>query len=358
MKKIIFIINNLGEGGTQRVFLNLLNNLNRDKYNVILVLTKSKGDYFELLKKDIKVIELNCKRARFFPLKLYKHLKKELPDIVMSGLTDNNLIIGFTLAKLLNNVKFIARESNTLSKSCSKMKKIFIKIGYKSFSKIISQSEDMERDLKVNFKISSKKINNPIDIEKINEFLKIDIDIEFDSDYKNLLCVGKLSSQKGFDMAINAMKDIKDIKIRLFIMGIGNDQEKLKKQVEMLKLTEKVIFLGRRYNPYIYMEKADLFILSSRYEGFPNVLLEANACGTYALSNNCSGGINEIIEEGLNGSVVDFNDSKLVARKIEELVNKKHDRKKIKNYIISKYRVEKIIEQYETLFDEIIEGRN
>lgn len=358
MKKIIFIINNLGEGGTQRVFLNLLNNLNKEKYNVVLVLTKSKGDYFKLLKKDVKVIELNCKKARFFPFKLYKHLKKESPDIVISGLTDNNLIIGFTLAKLLKNIKFIARESNTLTKSCSKIKKIFIKISYKSFSQIISQSEDMERDLKDNFKISSKKINNPVDIEKINNSLKENKEIELDLEYKNILCVGKLSSQKGFDMAINTMKYIKDKKVRLSIMGSGNDEEKLKKQVKELKLNKKVIFLGRKSNPYIYMKKADLFVLSSRYEGFPNVLLEANACGTYALTNNCPGGINEIIEEGLNGSVINFSNSELAAEKIEELINVKYDRKKIKDYIISKYHVNKIVQQYETLFDEIIEGRN
>ena len=101
------------------------------------------------------------------------------------------------------------------------------------------------------------------------------------------------------------------------------------------------------------MKNADLFILSSRFEGFPNVLLEANACGTYAICNNILGGVNEIIRENINGNIVDFNDVNKTSELIIEKLNIKKEKEKIREVVLSKYNLSTIIGKYEYFFDNL-----
>ena len=136
-------------------------------------------------------------------------------------------------------------------------------------------------------------------------------------------------------------------------MGEGTERKKLEQQVLELGLENKVIFLGKKSNPYIYMKNADLFILSSRFEGFPNVLLEANACGTYAICNNILGGVNEIIRENINGNIVDFNDVNKTSELIIEKLNIKKEKEKIREVVLSKYNLSTIIGKYEYFFDNL-----
>ena len=96
-----------------------------------------------------------------------------------------------------------------------------------------------------------------------------------------------------------------------------------------------------------------MFILSSRYEGFPNVLLEAGACGTYSLVNNCPGGINEIIQEGINGEIYDINDAEGFANKIKEILDKSYGKENIIESIESRFSKKVIINQYESLFEKL-----
>ena len=149
------------------------------------------------------------------------------------------------------------------------------------------------------------------------------------------------------------MQKIKEKNIKLYIVGEGTERKKLEQQVLELGLENKVIFLGKKSNPYIYMKNADLFILSSRFEGFPNVLLEANACGTYAICNNILGGVNEIIRENINGNIVDFNDVNKTSELIIEKLNIKKEKEKIREVVLSKYNLSTIIGKYEYFFDNL-----
>ena len=142
---------------------------------------------------------------------------------------------------------------------------------------------------------------------------------------------------------------MKNEKIKLHILGDGADRELLFQMKQDMQL-ENVIFHGQQKNPYQYLKFSDLFILSSRYEGFPNVLLEAGACGVYALANDCPGGIREIIEEGINGEISDINDYQQFAEKIKEILStEKSERNLIINSIKNRFSKEIILDKYEKI---------
>lgn len=357
MKKICFIIPSLGGGGAERVAFHLLNNLSLDNFDLsVIIVYKNKGEYLKDLRKEVKRIFLEKDKIRYSIPSLYRTLKEENPDVVINFSFELMMLMGVFIIPFLKNTYFINRQINILSmQKFNFFKKILLKVAYKNFDKIITQSKDMTEDLLKNIDILKEKIveiNNPVDIEKIEKLSNENIEIEFDKESKNLLCVGRLAPQKGFDLIIQSMSLLNDKNIKLYILGDGEEKENLLNLIKKLNLKERVFLLGRKSNPYVYMKNADLFILSSRYEGFPNVLIEAGSCGLYSICNNCPGGINEIILEDLNGNIVNFNNGNLVAKTIEKNLILNKDKKDIEESVKTRYSLENIITKYEKLLKE------
>ncbi len=358
MKKICFIIPNLGGGGAERVATHLLNNLDLKKYDLTLIIMyKDKGDYLDKLRKEVKVEFLNVDRIRFGILSIFKFLKKNNFDLVMVFSEDIMIFIGIFVAPFIKNTMFINRHLSVfLGNKKSIFRKYSSKLAYKGYDKVISQSKDMTESLIKNGLVSKNKIteiNNPVDFENLEVLSNRQEKLEFDKNSKNIIAVGRLFYQKGFDILINSMQSLKDENIKLFILGEGKERGNLEKLIKNLQLEDKVFLIGRKSNPYVYMKNCDLFILSSRYEGFPNVLLEANACGCYAICNNSPGGINEIIQENINGNIIDFENKKIFSETIKRELIKNHDKEKIKNMIKNRYSLKTIINKYEEYLDNI-----
>lgn len=353
MKKIMFFLPNLNQGGAEKVIVTLANELNREKFKIIIVLFKKEGHFLNLLKKDVQIIELKTNKIRFSIFKIIPLIRKQKPDIAFFGWGEIAAFIS-PFIPCFTNIHFIARETNVVSKHVTRKEIRFFYRFYNNFHKIIAQSNDMKYDLIENWKVKSQKIykiNNPIDVEYIQNQMISDEKL-FSDEYKNVLAIGNLSQRKGFDLLLNVFSHLKDEKIKLIVLGDGSDKEKLIQQKKELDL-ENVEFIGIKKNPYPYLFQADLFVLSSRYEGFPNVLLEAGVCGIYSLANNCPGGIDEIIEEGVNGEVFSILNSKLFAERIKVLLSEKYNRKTIQNSIIRRFSKEIIINQYEKVLSQI-----
>ncbi|NPA08797.1 MAG: glycosyltransferase family 4 protein, partial [Chlorobi bacterium] len=158
--------------------------------------------------------------------------------------------------------------------------------------------------------------------------------------------IGNLSARKGFDNLLKVFSRLKNENILLHILGDGQDREVLHQMKDFLGL-KNVIFHGRQENPYQFLKYADLFILSSRYEGFPNVLLEAGACGTYSLANNCPGGITEIIQDNTNGEIANIENYEDFSQKIMKILHENHENEAVKNSIKSRFSKNIILNQYE-----------
>ena len=354
MKTILFILPDLNQGGAERVITTLCNELDRKKFCPKLVLFKKEGYYLNHLKDDVEIIELNVSRIRYSIFKIIPLIKKLKPEIVFTGWGEISAFLS-PIISFFPKTKFITRETNVVSEHVKRKEILFFYRFYNNFHQIIAQSDDMKNDLVDNFRISENKIvkiNNPVDFDLINRLKIENITIGFDTSYKKIVAIGNLSPRKGFDLLLNVMNELKGEKIHLTILGDGAFKHELAQQKDELSLNN-VTFKGKVSNPFVYLKNADLFVLSSRYEGFPNVLLEAGACGTYSLANNCPGGINEIVQEGINAEIFPISDSKGFAKKIKEVLQENHSEEQIIESIHSRFSKEKIIQQYESIFDKI-----
>ena len=344
----------LNQGGAERVITTLCNELDRTKFCPKLVLFKKEGYYLNHLKDDVEIIELNISRIRYSIFKIIPLINKLKPDIVFTGWGEISAFLS-PLIPFFSKTKFVTRETNVVSKHVTRKEILFFYRFYNNFHQIIAQSDDMKNDLIDNFKIHSSKImkiNNPVDFEMINRLKEENIEQDNHTGYKNIVSIGNLSQRKGFDLLLNVFSYLKNEPIKLTIFGDGRYKEELLVQKNDLQL-DNVSFFGKVNNPFPFVKQADLFILSSRYEGFPNVLLEAGACGTYSLANNAPGGINEIIQEGVNGEIYDINDAEGFASRIKQVLNKSYQEEQIIASIESRFSKKVIMNQYESLFEKL-----
>lgn len=352
MKTILFILPDLNMGGAERIITLLINNLDKNKFTPKLLLIRKEGYYLELLDKNIEIIDIKTSRIRnaFFPI--VKVLRTLKPDIVFGGWGEVSAYLA-PIIPFFPKIRFIARETNIVSQHVTRPEIRFFYRFYNNFDTVIAQSDDMKYDLINNLKIHEKKIikiNNPVDVDAVEAKSLEPMNFPFFKGFKNVVAIGNLSYRKGFENLLKVFSYLKKENIFLYIIGEGDDKEKLIELKDSLQI-KNVKFLGKITNPYPYLKNADLFILSSRYEGFPNVLLEAGATGTFSLANNCKGGINEIIEENVNGKIISIEDHKNFAEEIKITLSKKYDKNRIKNSIKNRFSKDKIIHQYEKILE-------
>ncbi|MGO4708715.1 glycosyltransferase [Chryseobacterium sp. 2TAF14] len=348
---VMFILPDLETGGAERIVTTIANHLSRDRFEPKILLLRKQGGYLNFLKKDVEIIDIDTERIRHSLKPILREIYRRKPDIVFSGFGEVNAYLSLFI-KLFPKIKFIARETNVVSEHVTRKEIKFFYNFYNNYQQIIAQSDDMMNDLVNNFNIKKQKvikINNPVDFDFINEKLQVSAKPEsFKYNYKNVVAIGNLSARKGFDNLLKVFSRLKNEKIILHILGDGRDREILHQMKDFLGL-KNVVFHGRQDNPYQFLKFADLFILSSRYEGFPNVLLEAGACGTYSLVNNCRGGINEIIQHNTNGEIADIENHEDFSQKILTLIHRNYDADSIRNSIKSRFSKEIILERYEKI---------
>lgn len=357
-QRIVFIIHKLDIGGAERIIVNLANTLNRDWFEVHLILIKAKGEFLSQVASDVTVHDLDRDSAKQGLFPLLKTLYALKPNRIFSGIGYVNALLSLFIPimnRLLpSSVRWVARETNVVSiinrqEKFSGVIDWLYRHTYKNFDQVICQSAYMRQDLMENYGIPEEKtviINNPVDIERVQELAHEPLAYAFPKEKVRLLAVGALRTQKRFDGLLACMTRLDD-RYHLTIVGGGVEEARLHALAQRLQLQEKVTFVGHQVNPYNFMQAADVMLLTSDYEGFPNVLLEANALGKPIIAYGCPGGTAEIIEEGLNGHLVACQDEEALVRAIERLDTDRFDAVAIQDRVQSRYNLDTIVHRYE-----------
>ena len=345
--KIGFVIYSLGSGGAERVLVNLANFLSK-KYEVY-IFTFSNDDSFYELDENITHIKLNLaqnSKNKFETiLNIFKRIKtlrdnfKNL-DIVISFMTHTN-ILSIIASKLANKKIIISEriEYNFYGEKINLLKRIFYPLAY--YLVVLTKQD------KKNYKFvkNVELIPNPIDVPLCKGKKE-----------KIILAVGRLDKQKGFDTLIEVFSNINS-DFTLYIVGEGKERKNLEDLIEKLNLENKVFLVGKQKKIHKWYEKASIFVLSSKKEGFPNVLLEAMACGWACIAFDCPTGPREIIDNMKNGILVENQNKEKLKEAIELLIKDKNLRGKLSKEAIKvreKYSIEKIGEKWEKIIQKLV----
>jgi len=232
----------------------------------------------------------------------------------------------------------------------------FFSLYRKSLLKTIYKLPNVKKIITLNNNYSlknTKTIYNPLNLDCIAKELIAPKPFEFDY----ILAIGRLNRQKGFDILIKAFaKSALKNTVKLVILGEGKERKNLEKLIVKLDLKNQVLLFGKVDNPFIYIKYAKFFILSSRYEGFPVVLLEALACGTPVVATNCETGTSEIIDNGKNGLLVPVEDEEALKLAMEKLFYDRELYKRLKTNTwksVERFGVKNIVKEWISLYEEM-----
>lgn len=358
MAHIAFFTDRLSTGGVGKMRANLSNELSSSGCKVDLVARTTQGPYKDLFDPSIRLIEIGTTNRIFALPKLVRYLLIHKPDALIA----DRLRLNF----LALDAKRIARSKTKICMSVhvplslrlqrltpSKKNKIYKRL--RSYipqnHSIIAVSHGLANDLKTNLGFPSDKIKviyNPAVTKAIFEKAQEKIDHPWFKDHSIpvLLSAGRFYPQKDFHTLIAAFKKVlPSMQCRLMILGDGEQKQEIKHLVKKEGLQNSVCLPGFKKNPYKYMANADLFVLSSKWEGLPNVLLEAMALGTPIVSTDCPHGPKEILKNGELGPLVPVGDPDSLAQAIIDVL-KRPIPSKILKAAASRFTVEKSAQNY------------
>ena len=326
MTKILFFIPNLGQGGAEKVLVNLVNNMDRNKFDITVQTLFAGGVNEQFLKPDIKYITHYKKQFRgnshyfklYSPKRLFKRFIKEHYDIIVSYLEGPTARIASGCTdmdtKLVSwiHCKMDTPESASIGfRNFDEAKKC-----YSKFDNTVCVSQWVKNYFvkTFDFKKPIEVLYNTIESKEIILKSKEKVeDVVFSSDCKNLCSVGKITKVKGFERLASVHKKLLDdgIKNKIYILGIGEEKDSIQKYIDENNLTESFIFLGYNTNPYKYVKNCDLYVCSSYSEGFSTSVTEALIVGTPVVTTLCSGMHEMLGENDEYGIITENNEDAL-----------------------------------------------
>lgn len=344
MRKISIVLPDLRGGGAERLHVYLANDWIKRGYSVEIVLMRKRGELLSLLSPEVTLVDLGVDRIRYLTRPLRNHLRQSRSDVVLSAMWP--LTSATVIAWLLSgrHGRLILSDHNQLSVSCLRELKIsplflktLMRATYPFATGIVAVSQGVKEDLcrlggfrdtqiKVIYNPAATGISPHREVSAVGDQL-------WGAGFKHhILSVGTLKVQKDHETLIRAFARLpSDLNAKLTILGEGPLRPRLENLITELGLNERVSMPGFATDPYPWFRSADLFVLSSQWEGFGNVIVEALECGVPVVSTDCPSGPAEILENGRYGKLVPVNDADALAAAMSASLAESHDREKLMN---------------------------
>jgi len=366
-KRVLVFQSDLHGGGAERTVLNLVNGLDRDRYAPTLVLNRATGSYIDEVRADVPVVELGSSRLRNSLWPLVREIRRQQPDICFATLQGPSFLLWLARTMARTRAPLVLRESNNWTARgvpVTSLSQRAVGLAYRRADCVVCLSNGVNEDVKRRQgDVRTRTIYNPIDVAGIR--LAADDRSKpgppwgpvGERDVVELVAAGRLTRQKGFDLLLDAVASMRELPWRLTILGEGPDESKLIEQARSLDLSDRVDFPGFIANPYPWLAAADLFVLSSRWEGFGHVIAEAMALGTPVLSTRCPSGPDEIIEDGTDGVLCEPDSAESIAASLRELIlypERCADLGGRGRDSVTRFDAARIVAEYEALFDQLL----
>ena len=366
-KNIVVVVSAMNMGGAQRVVSILCDHWSQNGYVVTLIttFTEEKVNHYQV-NKDVALKYLN--NSPFFPnqikvlnlawklVHLRKLIKGQKPDVVISFLTRVNVASALATIGIKSSL-ILCERTWTPFRSLNQKYFWMYRILFKGVDRIIVQTDKSKTWLSQNFsdnnvKIIPNPIVHPLPLTKERTVRPNSVILQ---NKKVILASGRMHDDKGFDILLRAFSQIKDKfpDWDLIILGDGEERDSLNRMLFDLEISDRVYLPGSVGNVAEWYERADLFVLSSRVEGFPNVLLEAMAYGLPCISFDCDTGPRDIIQDGVNGILVNPKEKELgLLNAINKMISNEKFRSNMANNSIllrDKYSVSNIMQKWDNV---------
>ncbi|GMX60381.1 hypothetical protein Elgi_05610 [Paenibacillus elgii] len=363
MKKILFVLPNLQGGGAERVTLNFIKEIDREQFIPVLFLLKNEGVYFKDIPKNVEV-HTALQSGQSVSRNILRIIKKLINvssscDLIIGGLELTATYFVALVGKILRKptIGWVHTNLKYYPSAKNKINKFLIKLFYSDLNRILCVSDGVKDDFRKLYphipdhrvirlyNVFPNQQKDPLDQSKINSNSPI------------IIGMGRLGHEKGFDLLIQAHAEVikEGLSHELVILGEGNERGNLEKLIEDLNVNETVKLMGFIDTPSEWLKKTSLFVLSSRFEGFGMVLLEAMSAGVPIVSTRCDGPV-EILQEGKFGRLVPVEDSTLLAKEIMQLLSDKDARENYSNLGLERvkdFEPHTIMPQFHQILNEV-----
>lgn len=358
--KLWLLLSRFENGGLERVQANLAPAFAQSGIDAWLVAGKFMQEAEAMLPTNIPILELTPNGKLTFILNLYRQLRIHQPDVVMTTSDDVSCFVLILRKLFFPKIKVICSQHSismplNQAKGIQKLKYLLILKAMQwlwvKTDAIIAVSSALAEDVRKNVRLKSSisTIYNPIVLPNYPTLIEQEITFPWsDKNIPTFVFVGRLAKVKRVDLLLQAFKQVQQKQLcRLLIVGDGTEKAFILDFIRKNYLTDVCHLTGQQNNPLPWIKSADALVLSSDYEGFGNVIVEAMACGTQVIATDCPFGPAEILDNGRYGQLVPVNDSEALAEAMKKVIDKRfYVTKDELQKRANKFSLESAVQQY------------
>jgi len=288
---VAFLLPDLRIGGAQRVILTLAKAFLQKGVRVDLLVGLAEGGLLSDVPDGVQLLPLCTQNPRFgraglalgMLIKLKKYIRKEKPDALLSTLTGTNLVAGIVKRFSTSSTRLVIREASRLANLRHNFYRLLMRHAYRWADVVVVLNSEMREEIQSELMVPLSRvieIRNPVDHKRLEEKSLAPLPREFDVSVPYIVSVGRLAPPKDYITLVRAFsRVVKEHHAKLIILGDGPDRDSIDEEVQNLSIGDYVYLQGYDINPYRWMARSVLLVHSSRWEGYPNVIVEAQALG-------------------------------------------------------------------------------